>query len=135
MVEELGLDVVAPEGVDLGPSGAAVIDIEALADTQTDTIFTVQFSEGETDHPAEPIIASLGVPIVRGVLEIGRPYAGPFSEVFYQEQFQSGLLAVYGDSVEATASCDGCEVGFRHIEHDHIVAGVDPAEVSPNPFQ
>ncbi|MCG8348318.1 MAG: ABC transporter substrate-binding protein [Chloroflexales bacterium] len=98
MVEELGFTAVQPDGLDLGPSGASEIDVEALSNLDTDIIFTIQLSAGvQEGFQAERLLASLNAPIVRGVLETSRPYTGPFSERFYQEQFHAEIREVYGE--------------------------------------
>lgn len=99
LVEALGFDTVKPAGLDLGPSGAAEISLEALANLETDTVFTIQFSEGvQESFQVETFLASMGVPVVRVVLEPNRPYTGAISERFYLEQIHDGVLSAYGES-------------------------------------
>lgn len=103
MLADLGFTLVVPEGVDPGERGAVTISPEALASLDTDVILTLQFSEGVQDgFPVEPILASLGKPVLRTVLEQERPYTGPFSERFYLESF-TGLLAGGASAAPASA--------------------------------
>lgn len=96
LAESLGFEAVAPEGVDLGPFGASEISLEAFRDLETDGVFTVQFSEGvQEGFQVETMLAAMDVPIMRVVLEQGRPYTGPISEVFYMEQFRDQVLSAF----------------------------------------
>ncbi|MEM7800909.1 MAG: ABC transporter substrate-binding protein [Chloroflexota bacterium] len=134
LVESLGFTVVEPEGIDLGPFGAAVVDVEALANIETDSILTFQFSEGvQEGFQAELFLEGLDVPVVRNVLDIGRPYTGPISEEFYLEQFQAGMIAAYGPSAAGITSgeSDSCEDGFVLFDHEFLAT--DPVCIPENP--
>lgn len=98
MVEDLGFTLAVPANVEIGDSGFSVISPEVLAGLESDAIITIQFGEGmQAEFPVEPILASLGIPILRTTIEAQRPASGPFTERFYLESFSALLQAEFGE--------------------------------------
>lgn len=101
MVDDLGFNLVIPDGVTIDDSGFAQISVESLAGLESDAILTIQFAEGAlVDFPVEPIMASLDIPVLRTVIEARRPASGPYTERYYLENFATLLQDEFGAAAE-----------------------------------
>ncbi len=90
LMQTLGFTLTTPIGDAMDPSGYTAISVEALRDIDSDTVMVLRF-DSEQEHISDPILASLGMPILRTAIRPGMGYTGPYAEFIYLEGFAAAF--------------------------------------------
>ena len=82
LMQTLGFSLTTPIGDAMDVSGYTAISVELLRDIQADSIMVLRF-DSEQAHISDPILATLGIPVLDIALRPGMGYTGPFAELIY----------------------------------------------------